>query len=315
MSIYFSVEDLRTPEGIERVFQQVKVALQKPIVPKGPDLNSLVKALAPQLRDQLQAGGVAPLNLQSLLPVSGNTQILQDTHANRLINYSPANLPVGTIFFETDRTVYYIVTVVSGSQVWQCLPGGYMKGTIASPDQKPTDLGTNDTRFEFYSTEFNKYFRWTGSAWERRGDQLQAGFIQLAAVGPAIGIPGWQLCDGSTVAASRDDGTTNNVTVPDYTTAAYVKVASVASVGPFGATGVTDDEASHTHNFGASAVTGDDLGSGVEVQAGTGVVVAEHFHAHGVSFGTAPTSSGTPHHHGPGTLELRNTQLRAYYRL
>ena len=283
--IQFSVADLHTPEGIERVFLQVNAALEKKAAPgKFPevDLNKLATLLAPQIRDQLQVGGTFPINLQSLLPSASNStaQFIQDTHANRLALYPAVNYPIGTVFYEVDRTSYYMVFSGGGVTTWQCIPGGYMKGTL-TPDQKPTDLTGNDVRFEFFSLDFSKFFRWTGTAWERRGDQLPAGFIGTFKVGPAIGIPGWQLCDGSTVTASRDDATTESIVVPDFSSSPYLKVSTTTALGPNAASGLTDEEV-----------------DSVEVQSGTGTFV-----------------SAFPHTHGPGDLELPNTQLRAYYRL
>lgn len=127
--VTFTVEDLRTPERLERVLQQFNRALYAPLnaVPVSTsaapvDLNNLVKRLAPILSAQLQAPGIAPINLQSLLPSS----VLRDTSANRATLYPAANYPAGTLFFETDTSFLYIVSDSSGSNQWVAI------GTVSS---------------------------------------------------------------------------------------------------------------------------------------------------------------------------------------
>lgn len=327
--VTFTKEDLKSVDRLERVLRQFERVVNEPsVMPVVPPLD--IDALTAAIRNRLQAPGAFPLNLELLLPSGGSGVIFQGTHAVRLSTFSGANIPsVGSIFYETDRTVYYAVFNVSGVLVWQCIPGGYMKGTL-SPDQKPSDLGGNDVRFEFFSTDFSKFYRWTGSAWERRGDQDPAGMIGVFRVGPAAGIPGWQLCDGSTVDASRDDGTINSITVPDYSTSPYLKISTVAVEGPTAASGITadtvavnQDESAHTHDVNPPNTTSTtESKPSVEVQSGTGINVSAPEHTHDVNVasfssgaGSAHTHIQDAHNHAPGTLELLHTQLRAYYRL
>lgn len=161
--VQYSIEDLRKPEGIERVLRQFELAFTPaPIATPVPlNISDLVSRLAPVLRDQFQATGDAPLNLQSLLPSTSDGSVLEDTHANRLTLYSPTTYAIGTMFFETDRTVLYIVYNSSGTLVWRYSSGQYAS-TFAN---RPADLGTNDAGFLFYSTDTTTLYIWTGAAW------------------------------------------------------------------------------------------------------------------------------------------------------
>lgn len=190
MQVRFSIDDLRTPESLERVLRQFQSALgiSTTATSTAPDLNKLIAQLAPMIRSELQAGGDAPLNLQSLLPSQGNGQILEDTHANRLTLYPPTNYPVGTVFFETDRLIVYVVYSSSGSLVWKYVAGEYYD-TFAA---RPTDLTTNDIGYLYIPTEHLHWCRWSGSAWKILDDNSGT-FIDSAR---ALGT-GWQLCDGT----------------------------------------------------------------------------------------------------------------------
>ena len=88
---------------------------------------------------------------------------LEDTHANRLSKYPPGNFPIGVLFYETDRNVFYENDGTYGSSAWT-YKLGTMRGTL-NPDQRPT-LGTDDAGFLFYGTDWKITYRWSGSIWE-----------------------------------------------------------------------------------------------------------------------------------------------------
>jgi hypothetical protein len=92
--------------------------------------------------------------VRELLPV------LEDTHANRLSNYAPANYPIGTLFYETDRTVTYINKLITATPTWVYLTGVM----IAAFSSLPT-LGTADAGFLFVASDTLGILYWTGSAW------------------------------------------------------------------------------------------------------------------------------------------------------
>ena len=94
--------------------------------------------------------------------------VITDTHANRVVvgtAYPPADFAVGTLFWETDRTVFYMrLTDGSAAAAWVYV-AGMMRGTVLT-DQRPVDLGTNaeDDRFLFYSTDFGVTYVWDGTS-------------------------------------------------------------------------------------------------------------------------------------------------------
>jgi hypothetical protein len=100
------------------------------------------------------------------------TPVIYGTHAARLA-LTVSDVALGVLFIETDRSnVVYEMRRPASSNVWVYVTGT-MTGTM-SPDQRPGDLGTNDTGFLFLSTDSSQTFRWSGSAW-----------VDLTAVAPA----------------------------------------------------------------------------------------------------------------------------------
>lgn len=173
MSVQFSVEDLKTPERLERVLRQFQSAIDstsKSSSPALPSLSALALQLAPLIRDQLQSNGIAPINLQSLLPAVGVAVFIEDTHANRLTLRTPPST-ANIALIETDRSVLYASELSGGSLVWVYL-AGVMVSALAN---RPADLGVNDTGFLFYATDttqLTKYI-WTGTAWITVGGALE----------------------------------------------------------------------------------------------------------------------------------------------
>lgn len=82
--------------------------------------------------------------------------MLADTHANRVSGYLPVNFPIGTTFFETDRTVIYR----NNGTNWIYITG-IMRSVFGS---EPT-LGTSDAGFLFYATDQNIIYLWNGTVW------------------------------------------------------------------------------------------------------------------------------------------------------
>ena len=266
-----------------------------------------------RIRRNLQLSGRAPLNVSGLAGV-GEANLV-GLHVNRPPS---ANQSVGTLYWETDRTVLFIIQLVSGAPQWTYVDG-YMLGTI-SPDQKPSDLGTNDARFIFYSTDFDHAYRWTGSAWILAPGEDTPGRIAFYTIAPGTG---WQLCDGTSTTRSTTVGGTAAVTVPDYSAGAYLKAETTLVVGPTAASGLVAAEAAHTHDIDhnhASVTSGTPSATETvdnDLAAST-VAVASDVHTHAVdlpALGTTASGAGSSHQHGPGTLELDRTELLTYYRL
>lgn len=82
---------------------------------------------------------------------------LEDSHANRIANFPPANYPVGVIFRETDRNVVY----VNFGGFW-VFAAGAMMNVFAS---RPTDLGVHDVGFLFFASDTLAISQWNGTAW------------------------------------------------------------------------------------------------------------------------------------------------------
>ena len=85
-------------------------------------------------------------------------QFQEGTHKDRIGSQAPI-WPLGSIYHETDRTVFY---VAAGSpERWK-----YAFGTMFGLDAgKPSDLGANDAGFQYYSTDTAAFHLWNGSAW------------------------------------------------------------------------------------------------------------------------------------------------------
>ena len=275
----------------------------------------------------------------------------QGTYATRPAVAASDN---GLVYYATDQDVYY--QVVAGAWKYMC---GIMAGTL-SPDTKPT-LVAGDANFLFYAADYDKIYQWTGAAWRIADGADKIGEIRFFDGSVAPGT-GWQLCDGSTVTRSTPTGGTTPVTVPNYTTPAYVKAGIVAAVGPTAASGTVSPVSAGTPagTNSAPAFTGSALGAhahslpiflddgipaiGVPTKGLFGTE-APSTHTVYASVNTAAlppgildsleksesVSAGTPagtvaapiftgsalaaHDHGPNNLELRNTQLQAFYRL
>lgn len=80
-----------------------------------------------------------------------------DTHANRLAKYLASNFQLGSIFWETDRTVIYVLT--SGAWTYAA---GVMQATQAT---LPTDLGAADVGLLVNVKDYGHLLMWSGSAW------------------------------------------------------------------------------------------------------------------------------------------------------
>lgn len=87
---------------------------------------------------------------------AGNATIV-GTHNLRLTTYGSASEPVGTLFYESDRHVLYVIEPTPNH--WQFV-AGIQLGLEAS---QPADLGTNDTGFLYFATDTTTLFVWDGT--------------------------------------------------------------------------------------------------------------------------------------------------------
>lgn len=89
----------------------------------------------------------------------GTANIITGTHALRLGANTPPISGVGSMFYETDRHVLYVVT--SPPVQWVFAAGIY----LAPAADRPADLGPADVGFMFLDTDDDGLFVWDGSAW------------------------------------------------------------------------------------------------------------------------------------------------------
>jgi hypothetical protein len=198
-------------------------------LPQAPGLNTLfgvvpVSAL-PGPSDPLTSSGNAILfnGIQYVYSGRQGSTVLQwvalagqgtqfwDTRANRIANYDPAKLPLGTTYYETDTTLYYTVQVVGGVNAW-LFYSGYWARTQAQVPTVGATLGLNDNDLRIHTTDTAHDYIWTGTVWHFDGEG--SGTYTLSGTGglPFGGTSAmWGIADGSTYAVSQDDGTTANV--------------------------------------------------------------------------------------------------------
>ena len=174
-------------------------------------------------------------------------------------------------------------------------------------------------------TNFGHLLRWNGTNYEWGPGDPGSGYIAGFMSAPTQ--QGWHICDGSTVNQLNSDGSTTSVTLPDYTGNPYLKLGTSLVAGPNAESGLTDPVSAGTPS-GTNSVpvfTGIPSTSGAEsadqvVAAGVGANVPAVPHTHDTTAAgtvSAPIFTGSlmaPHQHGPGTLDLRNTQLQGWFR-
>lgn len=83
---------------------------------------------------------------------------------------------------------------------------GPVLGTL-SPDQKPTDLRRQDIGIEFFATDFNRGYRWSGVGWEDSPSAPTRFQVTYFVSSPEPPI-GWIRCDGRTGLRSTATGGT-----------------------------------------------------------------------------------------------------------
>lgn len=137
---------------------------------------------------------------------SGGAGIIEGTHATRLASYPAAANPE-TIYIETDRNrVMYISDGVN----WN-YHGGTILTSLAGMLAIAAALGSHDAGLLFYSSTFDRTYRWSGAAIGEINARDRS--IHMCAEAPETA--GYALCDGSTVTRSRPDGTTYSWVTPN----------------------------------------------------------------------------------------------------
>jgi hypothetical protein len=142
-----------------------------------------------QQREFIWSGG-------AWIEVTPGSGITVDTHAARLTS-APSHHPPGALWFESDRyPAVYQADYASGTPTWVWV-AGTMWGTL-SPDQRPTDLGTNDAGFAFRGTDQQREFLWSGGAWVETTPQANTAQIAYSSANLTL-TTAWQTIPGLTL--------------------------------------------------------------------------------------------------------------------
>ena len=145
------------------------------------------------------------LQFNNLVKAHNSTaQVIEGTHQERLENYPAANYSDATLFYETDRGVFY----VDVSSEWT-----YATGVMQNTQSNlPTDLSALDAGFLFAVTDYEHLLSWSGTKWEWGPGEGGSGFI-VSFVTPPSG-PGWHVSDGSKVSMLTENGTLTQIQIP-----------------------------------------------------------------------------------------------------
>ena len=110
------------------------------------------------------------------------------TGASSAVRPDPATVVDGTTFWNTSRTVLYVVS----NHSWRYVAGIYRVSTIADA---PADLTLGDADFRMHVASSNHILRWTGTAWEFAPEDDGNGYYVSFGIAPPV--TGWVVCDGN----------------------------------------------------------------------------------------------------------------------
>lgn len=172
MGLTFTVEDCKTPQKLERLFQLVRTELTsiQTGVPASVAQKSTPAAAPASLTQPSGTPGAAgpqgpagpagqPVDYASIISgVVAQVTVREDTHAQRVSGSYTPPIGGGFLFYETDRDILY----VSNSSAW-LYTGGVYASTFAN---QPAGLTVNDAGFLFYATDQDSMYIWTGAAWD-----------------------------------------------------------------------------------------------------------------------------------------------------
>jgi len=89
---------------------------------------------------------------------------------------------------------------------------GPVSGTL-DPDQKPQNLGTKDAGTLFYATDYDRTYKWTGSAWTDAPGSPPRNHTAAFLNSPSPPT-GWAICNGQQTSISTTDGRTEFFKTP-----------------------------------------------------------------------------------------------------
>lgn len=189
-----------------------------------------------------------------------------DTHANRL-TFSTSGIPNGVEWFETDRTVTYILK--TGAWVYQ---SGAM---IAATGSRPAGLGSGDAGFLFVDSTLNILEYWNGSTWINLTASLTIGGVNAQT-------SNYTLVSGDNAKLVTMNGSSIAATLP---TAATVGAVWLAWIQNLNATALTIHRGLNLLNGGTTDMIlqqyqrtlvftdGSNMFASIPVTAGSGVTL------------------------------------------
>jgi hypothetical protein len=182
----------------------------------------------------------------------------------------------------------------NGVSAWVLLEGsgGPAAGTIANIT---TGLTADDVGYLYNATDYNRVYRWNGSAWEDAPGAESRGKI-VHFIGAPDPIAGWALCDGAGATSSTSTGGTVGITTPDMIDSNAV-LRSGASAGGVGGA------ATHTHKVDPPDTASGDDSAWIDVPRGTGAVITvatdpHHHHVDIAEFDSGAGDSYPPYYEG-----------------
>lgn len=176
--LQYTVEDLRHPERLERVLRQIEALVQSEAAQAAA---MVAPAAARAATPAIPAGPVAPPFAPPIFAGDGGgggDDVVIGTHSDRLIAHPAINYPAGTLFWETDRTVFYVVTSESVGPTWRYAAGRY----IDIFAMRPADLGLYDQGFRFLSWDTAHRLWWNVDVWRLENEVTDTFYDQIQPI-------------------------------------------------------------------------------------------------------------------------------------
>ena len=254
------------------------------------------------------ASGAPTLNVVSTMGFTVGSRVLIAPNTPRQERAVVAAIPLPPpIRLTLETNLVFTHTAAQADRVGYSAEWVYVYGMCENTLANfPIDLGELDAGFLFRATNYDRIWRWTGSAWERSPGELPTLFVGLFCTAPGTG---WKLLDGTgnPFTYTTATGGTATITIQDAR-GYYPKMAAaftgnqVAATAPGFTGGVTAGGSTGlTINSGQASIgTPSSL---VAVQSGVGTTVAALDHTH-VDAGHVHGTTEAGHTHAAGTLAL-----------
>lgn len=80
-----------------------------------------------------------------------------------------------------------------------------------NPDERPTNLTQSDLGLLFYATDYDRVYRWSGTAWEDGPGQPARGMVAFFQTAP---VAGWAVADGRSATMTTSTGGLVQIVTP-----------------------------------------------------------------------------------------------------